>query len=543
MMFLGRGKSRRANVNHLQNAFHPVHGLVWSDGEHVNLSSISVNQDEITACPPTTLGQFNSVEQVAWSGDSTQCFLSVQHTRSITLWKVQLDKSQKLKLSRVKEIHEEAIPQGCMWHPTTALLLILSRDQLLLVDPEKDSVKTLPLNTHQRITAGVWSLDGSKVIVALGSKLIVCELDGNNQLVVDKTIQNFSGPIRKIVSVTPDIVAVTLDLPLARLLNQSKEDMFEATPFAEFMIKSTTEDCHQSNVLLESRSEANRSEENRSELKGQSELKCVDTISGVDSALTKEILKRSGPIDVTALFRRRGGGNQTSDKKSDSDCLRTQEESSKSGGDSHKEQESDLRSAGDKATSRNGDLRLADGRSGEVDLANQPEAAETIDLTSLRVNPVALGARPELKLKQKQQEPISESSQLVLVHLGRNRNLISEDAEESIISSLSLPCILNPDLLVYQRLSGVLVVGSNTQTKSYQASVDQGKQLRGRQTLDFNLSNHERPLGLCTVSNSKDLLLLTGEQSRAADITFLPSSRSSEYQLKLRKVKLKYDSS
>ena len=209
------------------------------------------------------------------------------------------------------------------------------------------------------------------------------------------------------MSVTPDIVAVTLDLPLARLLNQSKEDMFEATPFAEFMIKSTTEDCHQSNVLLESRSEANRSEENRSELKGQSELKCVDTISGVDSALTKEILKRSGPIDVTALFRRRGGGNQTSE------CLRTQEESSKSGGDSYKEQESDLRSAGDKATSRNGDLRLADGRSGEVDLANQPEAAETIDLTSLRVNPVALGARPELKLKQKQQVTAIEVSLVV----------------------------------------------------------------------------------------------------------------------------------
>ena len=60
---------------------------------------------------------------------------------------------------------------------------------------------------------------------------------------------------------------------------------------------------------------------------------------------------------------------------------------------------------------------------------------------------------------------------------------------------------------------------------------------------DFNLSNHERPLGLCTLSNSKDLLLLTGEQSRAADITFLPSSRSSEYQLKLRKVKLKYGES
>ena len=63
-----------------------------------------------------------------------------------------------------------------MWHPIIPLLVILSRDQLLLVDPEKDSVKTLPLNTHQRITAGTWSQDGSKVIVALGSKLIVSEL-------------------------------------------------------------------------------------------------------------------------------------------------------------------------------------------------------------------------------------------------------------------------------------------------------------------------------------------------------------------------------
>ncbi|XP_022100757.1 uncharacterized protein LOC110984667 [Acanthaster planci] len=544
-MIIGNCKSRRINVNHLNGAYHPQHGLVWTDGQCVNLSIISVNHDDVIASPPTILGQFDSVEHAAWSSGTTPCYLSIQQVTCITVWKV--DKcSQKLKFDKISEIEEQVIPQSCLWHQSKPLLVVLCRDQLLLVDPEKASTHAVHVNSCHRVTAGTWSLDGSQVIVAMGFDLCVYELSDDMQLVQARKIQNFAGPIRTVVPVAPDLAAIALDLPLEQLVSQSQVDMFEAIPLAELHVHA--EGSNGDTQMIHSMAS------DTTQVVGQTKI-LHRLKDGKDQATESEILHRKGPVDINALIRRRDR-NQMSGSN-------TAHQAAEGFVQSDHPPEQKTKHHSEREHGRNGStvaVRLPTGEPhpGEVtrdvsllesssrNCLEEPNSGiqrrggpqEVIDLSGLRhgLKHGVESTYRKLQFKRALQKPTSESSQLVLARVG---NDAQEPAKDCILSAVELPCILSPDLLIYQESSQVLVVGSNTQAKCYQVSVLSGKSLGRLRLLDLDFSENERSLGLCTLPFNKDVLLLTGD-SQVHDVTFLPSSSFSEYQLKLRTLKLHF---
>ncbi|XP_038058692.1 uncharacterized protein LOC119729974 [Patiria miniata] len=544
-MFLASGRSRRINVNHLNGAFHPEHGLVWTDGQHVNLSVLSVNHDDVTAAPPTVLGQFDSVEHTAWSSDTTPCYLCVQQTDSITVWKI--DKcSEKLKFEKTNEVEKRAISQGCFWHPSKPLLVILCRDRLLLVDPSKASTHAVPvISSCHRVTAGTWSLDGSKVIIAVGLHLHVYELNDEKELVLSRTIQNFSGPIRTLVSVTPDLIVMALDLPLEQLVSQSQMDMFEAMPLAELRTESGSGDSPRIQAATC----------NESEVKGHAVMRHSTPDDEGDRNIKTEILHRTGPVDINALIRRRDV-NQTSESNTYHQTLDQSNQPPKhkvilESEDENKKNRNDV---GDGLPTE--ELCLGEESKGgserdsalngnnlnpacETGLQFQERSHEIVDLSGFKHRPTGWESN-KVVFKRTLQEPTTESSQLVLVSIRSNLPNVQDNAKDCVLSAVDLPCVLNPDLLIYQRKNQILVIGSNTQTKCYQVSILNGKSLGGQRLVDLKISKNERCLGLCTLPFCNDILLLTGDSSQGQDVTFLPSSSFSEFQLKLRTLKLNY---
>ena len=199
------------------------------------------------------------------------------------------------------------------------------------------------------------------------------------------------------VPVTSDLIAMTLDLPLVQLLNQSKEDMFEATPLAEVNKENTFDVSIKPTVICH---------HSRSEVKGHAGLTQMDSNIGVHKILEREILQRTGPIDVTALFCKRVVGNQTCDSPFESGRNQTQEKSVLSDRSHPGLPDIAAGSVRDRATNRNVDHteRLSTGEpSEEIDLLKGSEPIETVDLRCLRLDPAAQGVKAGLRLKQKQQ--------------------------------------------------------------------------------------------------------------------------------------------
>ncbi|KAG8445720.1 hypothetical protein GDO86_010489 [Hymenochirus boettgeri] len=239
-MDLGRAKLLRNGLNTLHQAIHPVHGLVWTDGRQVVLTSIDLDCEDITLGNSVIIGHFEHVYGLFWGPlheNSTFALLAVQHKKHVTIWQLYYNPLEKNKLVVVQtcEVGDPfpVLPQGCVWHPSREILLILTKRDLSLlysVRSESSSVKA-DIKSSGAISCACWTEEGSQIVVA-----IECALYSYIWNDVEKTLTPCSFcPIfdigAKICAVQPIMknhVAVTTEMPTGNFNCSIRDPVLDA---------------------------------------------------------------------------------------------------------------------------------------------------------------------------------------------------------------------------------------------------------------------------------------------------------------------------
>ncbi len=123
-MELGKAKLLRTGLNTLHQAIHPVHGIAWTDGKQVCLTSLYSVDGEPKFGDTNVIGQFEHVLGLFWGPlccSGSPALLAVQHKKHITVWQLQLSalEQNKLLCTQTCEMSEPfpLLSQGCVWHP------------------------------------------------------------------------------------------------------------------------------------------------------------------------------------------------------------------------------------------------------------------------------------------------------------------------------------------------------------------------------------------------------------------------------------------
>ncbi|ESO93252.1 hypothetical protein LOTGIDRAFT_232702 [Lottia gigantea] len=224
-MNLGESILKRSGVNGLAHAIHPRHGLVWSDGKAIFLSPLNIFNNQLHNSSSTRLGEFDNVENVCWSNDvnETTCFMCVIHNNYVTVWKV-TGLSPKLSFKQVRKINVKPIPQGVLWNPKCDVLCLFSRNQVSFYFnhlKQKGSYAFPPL-VSGKINCGCWSRDGNKLLVCVGSSLLIYTWSNIETSLSDFmpsawTLPKSDGNVTAIVPVNDSKYICCVDLPLERL--------------------------------------------------------------------------------------------------------------------------------------------------------------------------------------------------------------------------------------------------------------------------------------------------------------------------------------
>ncbi|KAM8953441.1 WD repeat and coiled-coil-containing protein-like [Pelodytes ibericus] len=228
-MELGKGKLLRTGLNALYQAIHPIHGLAWTDGRQVVLTSLHLDNEEPKFGNSVVIGQFEHVHGLYWGlvlGNESPALLAVQHKKHVTIWQLYYNPLEKYKLivSQTCEIGDPlpVLPQGCVWHPTKDILVILTkRDVFLLhaVRSENTNVKA-DIKNNGIVHCACWTKDGSRLVVAIGSSLHSYIWDSKHKALNSCTfcpIFDVGGYICAIESTVDSQVAVSTELPLDRI--------------------------------------------------------------------------------------------------------------------------------------------------------------------------------------------------------------------------------------------------------------------------------------------------------------------------------------
>lgn len=179
-MDLGKAKLLRTGLNSLHQAIHPVHGIAWTDGKQVCLTSFFFLNGEVKFGDTNVIGQFEHVFGLFWGPlccSDSPALLAVQHKKHVTVWQLQLSalEQNKLLCSQTCEMSEPfpLLSQGCVWHPKLDILAVLTkRDTSVLFSVRVDNRRTkADIKGSGLIHCACWTKDGTRLVVAIGSAL------------------------------------------------------------------------------------------------------------------------------------------------------------------------------------------------------------------------------------------------------------------------------------------------------------------------------------------------------------------------------------
>ncbi|XP_053523124.1 WD repeat and coiled-coil-containing protein isoform X6 [Artibeus jamaicensis] len=225
-MELGKGKLLRTGLNALYQAVHPVHGLVWTDGNQVVLTDVQLQSGEAKFGDSEVIGQFEHVCAVSWAppgAADTPPLLAVQHTQHVTVWQLcpSTMGTSKWLMSETCEIRESlpVLPQGCVWHPQSAVLTVLtSQDVSVFHNVCCDSSRVKVDSSAQGLVhCACWTPDGQRLVVAAGSSLHSYIWDSAQKTLrrgSSSSVLGVDSSLRSISAAGDSQVAVATELPL-----------------------------------------------------------------------------------------------------------------------------------------------------------------------------------------------------------------------------------------------------------------------------------------------------------------------------------------
>ncbi|KAM4693148.1 WD repeat and coiled-coil-containing protein-like isoform 1-T2 [Discoglossus pictus] len=249
-MELGKGKLLRSGLNALYQAIHPIHGLAWTDGRQVVLTSLHIDNEEPKFGNSVVIGQFEHVHGLYWgpiSANDIPALLAVQHKKHVSVWQLYYNTLEKNKLvvSQTCEVRDSfpVLPQGCVWHPSKDILVILTkRDVSVLYSVRSDNSNTkADIKSGGIIHCACWTKDGSRLVVAIGSALHSFIWDAKHKTLNACTfcpIFDVGGYICAIESTVDSQVAVATELPLDRICALNSGIAFDVPANAEISLST-----------------------------------------------------------------------------------------------------------------------------------------------------------------------------------------------------------------------------------------------------------------------------------------------------------------
>ncbi|XP_053141098.1 WD repeat and coiled-coil-containing protein-like isoform X2 [Hemicordylus capensis] len=238
-MELGKGKLLRTGLNALYRAIHPVHGIAWTDGKQVILTSLYQHNGEPKFGNSNVVGQFEHVHGLYWGpscAPDVPALLAIQHKKHITMWQLCYSVSEKNKLMvyQISEIGElfPILPQGCVWHPKKEILAVLTtRDTSVLhsVRLNNSRIKA-DIKGTGLIHCACWTGEGNRLVVGIGSALHSYVWDDDQKTLNACSfcpIFDVGGYICAIEATLNSQVAVATELPLDKICSLNAGIAFE----------------------------------------------------------------------------------------------------------------------------------------------------------------------------------------------------------------------------------------------------------------------------------------------------------------------------
>ncbi|NXT73521.1 WDCP protein, partial [Zapornia atra] len=237
-MELGKAKLLRTGLNALYQAIHPVHGIAWTDGKQVILTSLHLRNGEPKFGDSSVVGQFEHVHGLYWGPcpPDAPALLAVQHKKHITVWQLCFNATERNKLlvSQICDISEPfpVLPQGCVWHPKKEILAVLTtRDASVLhsVHLNNSRIKA-DIKGSGLIHCACWTKEGNRLVVGVGSALHSYIWDDAQKTLNACSfcpIFDVGGYICAVEATLHFQVAVTTELPLDKICGLNAGVAFE----------------------------------------------------------------------------------------------------------------------------------------------------------------------------------------------------------------------------------------------------------------------------------------------------------------------------
>ncbi|KAH0621939.1 hypothetical protein JD844_023694 [Phrynosoma platyrhinos] len=238
-MELGKGKLLRTGLNALYQAIHPVHGIAWTDGKQVILTSLYLHNGEPQFGNSNVVGQFEHVHGLHWGPSSDSdlpALLAIQHKKHITMWQLcySVSERNKLMVYQISEISElfPILPQGCVWHPSKEILAVLTtRDTSVLHSVRLNSSRIkADIKGTGLIHCACWTEEGNRLVVGIGSALHSYIWDDDQKTLCACSfcpVFDVGGYICAIEATLNSQVAVATELPLDKLCSLNAGISFE----------------------------------------------------------------------------------------------------------------------------------------------------------------------------------------------------------------------------------------------------------------------------------------------------------------------------
>ncbi|XP_061478693.1 WD repeat and coiled-coil-containing protein-like [Rhineura floridana] len=241
-MELGKGKLLRTGLNALYQAIHPVHGIAWTDGKQVILTSFCLQNGEPKFGNSNVVGQFEHVHGLYWGpscAPDLPALLAIQHKKHITMWQLcySISERNKLMVYQISEIGElfPILPQGCVWHPKKEILAVLTtRDTSVLhsVRINNSRIKA-DIKGTGLIHCACWTEQGNRLVVGIGSALHSYIWDDDQKTLNACSfcpVFDVGGYICAIEATLSCQVAVATELPLDKICSLNAGISFEMPP-------------------------------------------------------------------------------------------------------------------------------------------------------------------------------------------------------------------------------------------------------------------------------------------------------------------------
>ncbi|PKK33523.1 hypothetical protein A306_00001102 [Columba livia] len=243
-MELGKAKLLRTGLNALYQAIHPVHGIAWTDGKQVILTSLQLHNGEPKFGDSTVVGQFEHVHGLYWGPcpPDAPALLAVQHKKHITVWQLcfSVTERNKLLVSQICDISEPfpVLPQGCVWHPKKEILAVLTtRDASVLHSVHLHNSRIqADIKGSGLIHCACWTKEGNRLVVGVGSALHSYIWDDAQKTLNACSfcpIFDVGGYVCAVEATLNFQVAVTTELPLDKICGLNAGLAFEVPTSVE----------------------------------------------------------------------------------------------------------------------------------------------------------------------------------------------------------------------------------------------------------------------------------------------------------------------